>query len=208
VDFNNDIKLPVMDRKKSLINKQSINLYEQIIKLHNELDCAFIDQYSRSLPLNETLLDRWRRAEKLGFGKESSIYDSSLVFGNIKVGKNCWFGPFTIIDGSGGLEIGDFCTISVGVHIYTHDNVKQTLSSGKLPIEREKVVIGNNVYIGPNAIIIKGVSIGSNCIIGANAFVNKDVQDNSIVFGQPAEIKGKIIMDKDKIEFKYLKNGD
>jgi acetyltransferase-like isoleucine patch superfamily enzyme len=194
-----------MDRKKSLKGEVPNSLYDQIVKLHNELDNTFIDKYNRSLPFNETLSDRWKRAKKLGFGKESSIYDSSLVFGKVKVGSNCWFGPFTIIDGSGGLEIGDFCTISVGVHIYTHDNVKQTLSSGKLPIERAKVVIGNNVYIGPNVIIIKGVRIGSNCIIGANSFVNKNVPDNSIVFGQPAETKGKIIIDDDKIEFIYFK---
>jgi len=186
-------------------NKKLHSLFCQIKLLHEELDNAFIDQFSRSLPLNETLLDRWERAKKLGFGENTSIYDSSLVIGNIKVGTNCWIGPFTIIDGSGGLEIGDFCTISVGVHIYTHDNVKQTLSSGKLPIERESVCIGDNVYIGPNVIITKGVKIGDHCILGANAFVNTDIPDNSIVFGQPAKIKGKVIFDKEKIEFIYNK---
>lgn len=115
-----------MDRDKILGTGPSSNLFKQIIQLHKELDDGFINCFNRSLPLNETLLDRWDRAKKLGFGKDTSIYDSSLVFGEIKVGKNCWIGPFTIIDGSGGLEIGDFCTISVGVHIYTHDNVKQT----------------------------------------------------------------------------------
>lgn len=194
-----------MDRDKILGTGPSSNLFKQIIQLHKELDDGFINCFNRSLPLNETLLDRWDRAKKLGFGKDTSIYDSSLVFGEIKVGKNCWIGPFTIIDGSGGLEIGDFCTISVGVHIYTHDNVKQTLSSGKLPIERESVSIGNNVYIGPNVVITKGVKIGDHCIIGANAFVNADVPDNSIAFGQPAKIKGKVILNKDKIEFIYNK---
>jgi acetyltransferase-like isoleucine patch superfamily enzyme len=192
-----------MDRKKTLTSEVSNSLYNQIVQLHSELDNAFIDQYNRSLPLNETLLDRWKRAEKLGFGKESSIYDSSLVFGKVKVGNNCWFGPFTIVDGSGGLEIGDFCTISVGVHIYTHDNVKQTLSSWKLPIEREKVIIGNNVYIGPNAIITKGVKIGNCCVIGAYTLVNKEVPDYSIVFGQPGVVKGSIIINNGEIEFHY-----
>jgi acetyltransferase-like isoleucine patch superfamily enzyme len=194
-----------MDRKKSLKSELSSSLYKQIVQLHYELDNAFIEKYDRSLPFNEALLDRWERAEKLRFGKDSSIYDSSLVFGSVKVGINCWIGPFTIIDGSGGLEIGNYCTISVGVQIYTHDNIKQTLTSGKLPIDREAVVIGNNVYIGPNAIIIKGVIIGSNCVIGANAFVNKNVQDNSIVFGHPAETKGKVIIDGDNIKFSYIK---
>jgi acetyltransferase-like isoleucine patch superfamily enzyme len=194
-----------MNREKVITKKASSKLYQQIIDLHNELDKGFVSQFNRSLPLNEELLDRWSRAEKLGFGKETSIYDSSLVFGEVKVGSHCWIGPFTIIDGSGNLEIGNYCTISVGAQIYTHDNVKQTLSSGTHPIDRQSVKIGNNVYIGPNSIITKGIAIGNNCIIGAFSLVNTDIPDNSIVYGQPAKIKGTVINDNNCIEFKYKK---
>lgn len=193
-----------MDRKKQLKNSSSLTFYNQIIDLHSTLDNLFNSEFSRSLPFNETIIDRWERAKKLGFGDDTSIYDSAFVFGKIKVGKNCWIGPFTILDGSGELEIGNFCTISSGVHIYSHDNVKQTLSSGEFPIEREKVKIGNNVYIGPNAIITKGVTIGDRCVISANAFVNKNIPDNSIVMGQPAKIKGNIVIKNNEIKFVYF----
>lgn len=196
-------KLKTLNRKEKISSDRSLAFYEQVINLHKELDDAFINQFNRSLPFAETLLDRWERAKKLGFGDNSSIYDSALVFGDTKVGANVWIGPNTIIDGSGGLTIGDFCTISVGVHIYTHDNVKQTLTSGKHPIERSPVQIGNNVYIAPNAIITKGVSIGNFCIIGAHAFVNKDVPDNSIVIGQPAKVVGSITFENDEPHFNY-----
>lgn len=192
-----------MNRKEKISSEKSLAFYEQVINLHKELDDAFINQFNRSLPFNETLFDRWERAKKLGFGDNSSIYDSSLVFGDAKVGANVWIGPNTIIDGSGGLTIGDFCTISVGVHIYTHDNVKQTLTSGKHPIERAPVKIGSNVYIAPNAIITKGVSIGNFSVIGAHAFVNKDVPENSIVMGQPAKVVGTISFENDTPVFKY-----
>jgi acetyltransferase-like isoleucine patch superfamily enzyme len=194
-----------MNREKSITRESSTDLYKKIIELHNDLDNGFISQYKRSLPLNEEILDRWGRAKKLGFGRETSIYDSSLVFGDVKVGTNCWIGPFTIIDGSGGLEIGNFCTISVGVQIYTHDNIRQTLSSGQNEIERASVKIGNNVYIGPNSVIVKGIKIGNNCIIGAFSLVNRDVPDNSIVFGQPAKMNGSVIMENGKLEFVYFK---
>lgn len=193
-----------MDRLKAL-SDESKKTFEKIIDLHNDLDNAFIEQFQRSLPFNEELIDRWERAKRLGFGKDSSIYNSSLVFGKVRVGKNCWIGPHTIIDGSGGLTIGDNCTISAGVQIYSHDNVKQTLSSGKLPIERLPVSIGNNVYIGPNTIVSKGVKIGNFCVIGANSFLKSTISDNAIAMGQPAKVKGKVIFRDDKIDFEYWK---
>jgi acetyltransferase-like isoleucine patch superfamily enzyme len=193
-----------LDRLKAL-SDESKKTFEKIIDLHNDLDNAFIEQFQRSLPFNEELIDRWERAKRLGFGKDSSIYNSSLVFGKVRVGKNCWIGPHTIIDGSGGLTIGDNCTISAGVQIYSHDNVKQTLSSGKLPIERLPVSIGNNVYIGPNTIVSKGVKIGNFCVIGANSFLKSAISDNAIAMGQPAKVKGKVIFRDDKIDFEYWK---
>lgn len=196
-------KLKTLNRKESISSDKSLAFYQKVINLHKELDNAFISRFNRSLPFSETLFDRWDRAKKLGFGDNSSIYDSSLVFGDIQVGANVWIGPYTIIDGSGGLSIGDFCTISVGVHIYTHDNVKQTLTSGIHPIERTPVKIGSNVYLAPNAIITKGVTIGNFSVIGAHSFVNKDVPDNSIVMGQPAKVVGTVGFENDEPVFKY-----
>ncbi len=146
--------------------------------------------YNRVLPLGDYLFDRWEKAEFLGFGEGSSIYDSSLVLGDVKVGKNCWIGPFTILDGSGGLEIGDNCNIAAGVHIYTHDTIKKVLFNQE--IERDSVKIGNNVYIGPNAVIAKGVNIGDFVVIGANSFVNSDIASYTKVFGTPAKVKGTV----------------
>jgi acetyltransferase-like isoleucine patch superfamily enzyme len=192
-----------MNRKQQLTTDSQRSLYESIMELYEALDNAFLQHHNRSLPLNETFVDRWERAKKLGFGERSSIYDSSVVIGDVKVGVNVWIGPFTIIDGSGKIAIGDYCTISAGVHIYTHDNVKQTLTSGAMEIERAPVAVGKNVYVGPNAIIAKGVNIGDSCVIGANAFVNKDVPANSIVIGQPAKVVGKVEFNDGKPIFVY-----
>jgi acetyltransferase-like isoleucine patch superfamily enzyme len=190
-------------KRKEKLTSESLNLYESFLKLHSELDKAFLNNFKRSLPLNEELLDRWDRAKKLGFGIGTSIYDSSFVFGDVSVGKNCWIGPYTIIDGSGGLIIGSNCTVSVGAHIYTHDNVMQTISSGKIDIKRGPVKIGNNVYIGPNSIITKNVTIGNYCVVGANSLVNKDIPDNSVVFGQPAIIKAIVEIHNEEVVFNY-----
>lgn len=123
--------------------------------------------------------------------------DFSIVRGkeNIILGNDIWIGYFCLIDGSGGLEIGNKVAISSGVHIYTHDsskykayNLTKDIKNGT-HISRSPVKIGNNVQIGANSIIVKGVKIGNNVIVGALTLVNKDIPDNSFVKGNPMIIE-------------------
>ena len=163
-----------------------------LVKLLNVLkllDKVKKKKYNRSVSIGDLLSDRWEKAEALSFGKGSSIYDSSLVIGDVKVGRNVWIGPYTVLDGSGGLKIGSNCTISAGVQIYSHDNVQNTISGGVKPFEYAETVIEDNCYIGPNVVIVKGIKIGKGSIIGANSFVNKDIPMGSKAFGIPVCIK-------------------
>lgn len=146
------------------------------------------DRWQRTLPLADYVVDRWDKAKFLGFGEGSSIYDSVLVFGNVQVGSKTWIGPFVILDGSGGLTIGSNCSISAGVQIYSHDSVKWATSGGELTYEYAKTTIGNNCYIGPNAIIAKGVTIGDCCIIGSNSLVLHDIPTGKKGYGSPFRI--------------------
>ena len=148
-------------------------------------------EFNRFLPMADYFIDRWEKAKYLNFGEGSSIYDSSLVFGDVKVGKNCWIGPFTILDGSGDiLKIGNNCHISAGVQIYTHDTVEKIIHNNL--VKKEKVTIGNHCYIGPNTVILRGVSIGDYVVIGANSFVNNDIPSYSKAYGTPAKVISKI----------------
>lgn len=150
------------------------------------------EQWSRSLPFDDYIVDRWQKARDLGFGEGSSIYDSALVLGDVQVGMNTWTGPFTVMDGSGGLEIGNNCSISAGVQIYTNDIVKWATSGGTEQPERAPVRIGHNCYIGPHAIICKGITIGVGCVIGANSMVNSDIPDGMKAWGTPAHCQGAV----------------
>ena len=51
-----------------------------------------------------------------------------------------------------------------------------------------RIVVGNNVFIGADAIILPGVTIGNNCIIGCGAVVTRDIPDNSVAVGVPARV--------------------
>ncbi len=157
----------------------------------------FRTRFQRDLPIEEMLFDRWERAQSLGFGAKSSIHHNSYVYGDVKVGENTWIGPFTMLDGSGGLTIGSGCSISAGVQIYTHDTVKWAVSGGKQAYERAAVVIGDSCHIGANAVIRKGVTIGAHSVIGASAFVNRDIPPFSVAVGVPCRLRGRVVIDDD-----------
>lgn len=168
------------------------SIINQLNQLWLEKQQQVNQQWHRTLPFGDYIVDRWEKAKCLGFGEGTSIYDSSLIFGNVKVGCKTWIGPFTILDGSGGLEIGDFCSISAGVQIYSHDTVKWAISGGKHNSEQTPTKIGSRCYIGPNTIIAKGVTIGDGCIIGANSLVLTSIPPNSKAYGTPCQVKGKV----------------
>jgi acetyltransferase-like isoleucine patch superfamily enzyme len=134
------------------------------------------EKFNRHVSIPDLISDRWETAEFYNFGKGTSCYNNVLIIGDVKVGKNCWIGPNVILDGSGGLEIGDFVSISAGVQIYSHHTVKWSNSMGKHSTERKPTKIGSGVYIGPNSIIQMGVDIEDEVIIGAMSFVNKNIK--------------------------------
>ena len=139
--------------------------------------------FNRSLPTGDLIFDRWDVASFNGFGNGTTCYASVLVIGDVSVGKNCWIGPNVILDGSGGLKVGDNVHISAGSQLYTHDSIANAISVGSDQIQRESTLIGDGVYIGPNSIIQKGVTIGNSAIIGALSLVNRNVPEGGKFLG-------------------------
>jgi len=172
--------------------------------LRLELARAMRTDWQRDLPLGELVSDRWERARDLGFGDGTSVYESSYVYGDVNVGPNTWIGPFTLLDGTGGLRIGAHCSISAGVHIYTHDTVARALSGGRSPAVRSSVTIGDNTYIGSQSVIARGVSIGDHCVIGANSFVNDSIPPFSVAVGSPCRVVGVVEIDEaGEVQLRY-----
>lgn len=88
------------------------------------------------------------------------------------------------------IEIGNNVTFTRGCTILTHGADWQVLRNiyNEVIASSGKVRIGNNIFLGTYAIILKGVCIGDNCIIGAGAVVTKDIPAGSVVAGNPARI--------------------
>lgn len=88
------------------------------------------------------------------------------------------------------IEIGDNVSITTGVTILTHGYDWSVFKGiyGDVLGSAGRVKIGNNVFIGMNSTILKGVTIGNNVVIGANSLINKNVPDNSVVVGNPQRV--------------------
>lgn len=112
------------------------------------------------------------------------------IVGEPQIGANVWIGAFTVIDGSGGLTIGDGCDISAGAQVYSHSTVERCLSEGLRPIRRTATRIGRNVHIGAGAIILMGADIGDFSVVGAGAVVLEGTvaAPHSLIVGVPARV--------------------
>lgn len=164
-------------------------------------------KYDRVLPSGELIFNRFDKGRYLACGEGSSVYDASLVMGDVEIGEHVWVGPYTILEGSGAkVKIGDWVSIAAGTAIYTHDSTKNYLSGGKNPFEHGPVTIGDHTVIGTMCMIGCGVNIGDHCVIAAHSYVNRDVPPYSIAAGIPAKVIGKVAVNEDgSVRFEYGK---
>lgn len=113
------------------------------------------------------------------------------IRGKPKIGRGTWIGAFCVIDALGGLEIGKWVDIGCGVHIITHSTVKRCISERRYNrVDRAPTKIGDYVFIGDNALILKGSEIGHHSVVGAGTVVgeNTKIPPYSLVVGFPARV--------------------
>lgn len=142
-------------------------------------------------------------------GKKGISYKKGLTTGHgcridalstkktLSIGENARIGDYVHINADERVTIGDNVLIASKVFIsdashgmykgknqsspYSNPSLRETITA--------PVVIGDNVWIGENVVILSGSKIGNGCIIGANTLVNgEDFPDNTIIVGSPARI--------------------
>lgn len=146
-------------------------------------------------------------SSKITIGNNTHIRGHLQIFsqgGRIEIGNDCYVGEDTRIWSARSIKIGNRVLISHNVNI--HDNIshpinhkdrhkdflrilgENNISSSEFDLRANPVVIGDDVWIGFNVTILKGVRIGNGCILGAETVITKDIPDWSMVVGNPARI--------------------
>ncbi len=135
------------------------------------------------------------------FDKTAKIYRKCLIF-NSSVGAYSYVAPNTSIVCA---EVGKFCSIAKDVNIGLGTHSMKLISTSPIFVSKDnaigiswtfqnrhedcnKVIVGNDVWIGTKAIIMGGVKIGDGAIIGAGSIVTKDVPDYAVAVGIPAKV--------------------
>lgn len=128
-----------------------------------------------------------RLIKRLIYRLRADYCTEDLIDMGLKVGKNFNRMHGTILDPSHCwlISIGDNVTLAPRVHVLAHDaSTCNHLGYARIG----NVVIGNNVFVGAESVILPNISIGDNSIIGANSTVSRDIPANVVAAGSPAKV--------------------
>lgn len=141
--------------------------------------------YKNKLPMH-TPISFNKKSKNVTLGKGTSIDEASNVGEYTYIGERC---KVTKAQIGRYCSIGDNVTIGPGEHrlnCTTLHNVSGIASYSDLT--NKKCVIGNDVWIGVDAIILRGVEIGNGAVIAANSVVTKNIDAYTVVAGVPAKV--------------------
>jgi acetyltransferase-like isoleucine patch superfamily enzyme len=113
--------------------------------------------------------------------------------GLLSLGTRTIVGPYTRIMAASEVRIGARCMISWNCSIFDSIGHRMWMQGQDEAEIEAPIVVGDDVWIGPYSIIMKGVTIGNNCIVGAGSVVRRDVPPNTLVYGNPARPAGTVV---------------
>jgi maltose O-acetyltransferase len=110
---------------------------------------------------------------------------AQVSFGDGTFLNNC----VTLVSEGPGISVGRGCLFGPGVHVYDSDfHALEAADRRTAPAAMARVQIGDDVFLGTNAIVLKGVTVGAGSVVGAGAVVVEDVPPGAIVAGNPAQV--------------------
>jgi acetyltransferase-like isoleucine patch superfamily enzyme len=177
-------------------------LYRELTELLTALRKRMKAKFDRHVSTGNLLNDRWEMARDHGFGEGTSVYDDCLILGDVKVGRHCWIGPGTILDGQGGLAIGDYVDIGAGTHLYSHNTIERALTGHQAPIFKKATSIGNCCFLAPRVTVAPGTVIGDHCFVAVSSYVEGVFPPFSYIAGNPARKAGLVDLSNNRVRIR------
>ena len=143
-------------------------------------------QYAGKLPSQRLRHWIYRRLFGLKLGRDSVVYNSCELREpyHITIGDFTSIGDHCILDGRGGLTIGNSVNFSTGAWVWT---MQHEVNDPDFKVECAPVVIDDYAWISCRTVILPGVHIGKGAVVAAGAVVTKSVEPYAIVAGVPAK---------------------
>ena len=139
-----------------------------------------------------------KKGSKLKIGKNFKTRNnmSFRIYnkGKVKIGNNCFFNDNCSINCQQNIEIGNNLICGPNVMFFDHEHDYKNYIYDFL---RNDIKIGNNVWLGADCIILRGVTIGDNVVVAAGTIIRSNIDSNSVVYQRKETIiKQKKIGDK------------
>jgi acetyltransferase-like isoleucine patch superfamily enzyme len=207
------LRFPYLSRVNLIINTIGRFLYflQRIEKAYATR--AKRDGFARVAALDDTtvikqtgnILNYQKDRSKISIGFKTMFAGEIMLFrhgGEVHIGDHCFIGEGTRIWSAAKITIGNNVLIAHNVNIHDqsshpldsrerHEDYKKIFDHGHQPdmkINAVEIVINDDVWIGFNSTILKGVTLGKGAIVGANTVITEDVPDYAVIVGNPARI--------------------
>ena len=126
-------------------------------------------------------------------GEDSKIREYVYVGGlvapesKLKLGKRCSILQYSFLNPTKSIIFGDDCGVGGCCKLFTHGSFLSILEG--FPVTFAPIIVGDNVWIAWDVLILPGVTIGNDVVIGAGSLVKRNISSNSLAIGNPAKVK-------------------
>ena len=147
-----------------------------------EFKFSIIERFSPN-----TMINIWKRGKlhlKYGVTAHSGTKISVTTDAIIEIGEHTSFNYNCILVARKRIIIGNNTAFGPGVKIYDHDHNYKLGKINNHDFLCDDIIIGNNCWIGTNAIILRGTVIGDNCVVGAGTIVKGKYDNNTLIYNK------------------------
>lgn len=191
-----------------LFISKTVNEANRHVKLY---ETSKIATYDSSVVISQaaSITNSQNNKTKIVIGENTVVHGSLIVFGfggTIEIGSNTFIGAGSNIWSAKKIKIGNYVLVSHNVNIldnishpknhlermkdWDHIRTIGFRTENSFDLKEKEIIIEDNVWLGYNSSIYRGVTIGKGAIIGSNTIVTKDIPAFAIVIGNPMKIIG------------------